>query len=73
VGAGPRPPELGRNWAQTEARGLRGGPRACCGGGRGGTPGLLFLHLNIKHPGWGLGFGVGARDTFALQDGLGTW
>jgi hypothetical protein len=24
VGAGPRPPELGRNWAQTEARGGAG-------------------------------------------------
>jgi hypothetical protein len=48
VGAGPRLPELGRNWAQTEARGGLVGPRARCGGRRGGQPGLLFKPHNIK-------------------------
>jgi hypothetical protein len=51
VGAGPRPPELGRNWAQTGARG------GCGGGRRGGQPmamangsqqpGLLIGHYDI--------------------------
>ena len=43
VGAGARLPELGRKWAQTEARGGAVGPRARCGGRGGGQPGLLFL------------------------------
>jgi hypothetical protein len=42
VGAGPRLPELGRNWAQTEAGVGLVGPRARCGGRRGGQPGVTF-------------------------------
>jgi hypothetical protein len=36
VGAGARPPELGRNWVQTEAQGGWWGPGSASGGGRGG-------------------------------------
>jgi hypothetical protein len=42
VGAGPRLPELGRNWAQTEARGGWWGPGPAAGGGAAASPGLLF-------------------------------
>jgi hypothetical protein len=45
VGAGPRPPGLGRNWAQiTEARGggLVIGPLVRCGGSCGGQQGYLL-------------------------------
>jgi hypothetical protein len=41
VGAGPRPPELGRNWAQTEARGAVG-PLGPPRGEARGQPRLLF-------------------------------
>jgi hypothetical protein len=43
VGAGPRPPELGRNGAQTDARGGLGGPRVRCrGGGAAASQGYFF-------------------------------
>jgi hypothetical protein len=49
VGAGPRrPPELGRNWAQTEARGGWWGPGPAAGGGAAATAnsqGHLLRHL----------------------------
>jgi hypothetical protein len=48
VGAGPRPPELGRNWAQTEAQGGWWGPGSAAGGGAAASPGLLFKPHNIK-------------------------
>jgi hypothetical protein len=38
VGAGPRLPELGRNWAQTEARGGWWGPGPAAGGGAARRP-----------------------------------
>jgi hypothetical protein len=43
---GPRPPGLGRNWAQTEARGgwWARGPAAGCGERRRGQPGPLIKH-----------------------------
>jgi hypothetical protein len=51
VGAGPRLPELGRNWAQTEARGGWWGPGPAAGGGAAASPGLLCKphnHNNTK-------------------------
>ena len=48
VGAGPRLPELGRNWAQTEARGGWWGPGPAAGGGAAASQGLPFKPHNIK-------------------------
>jgi hypothetical protein len=48
VGAGPRPPGLGRNWAQTEAQGGWWGPGSAAGGGAAASPRLLFKPHNIK-------------------------
>ena len=47
VGAGPRPPGLGRNWAQTEAQGGWWGPGSAAGGGAAAI-GYLFKPHNIK-------------------------
>jgi hypothetical protein len=47
VGAGPRPPELGRNWAQTDARGGWRAPGPATGGGAGPAQGY-FLSLLIS-------------------------
>jgi hypothetical protein len=46
VGAGPRPPELGRNWAQTEAREGWWGPGPAAGGGAGPAHQGYLLGLN---------------------------
>jgi hypothetical protein len=44
VGAGPRPPELGRNWAQTEARGGGWwGPGSAAGGGAAASQGYFLI------------------------------
>jgi hypothetical protein len=48
VGAGPRPPELGRNWAQTEARGGWWGPGSAAGGGAAVSQGYLLSTYNNK-------------------------
>jgi hypothetical protein len=48
VGAGPRPPGLGRNWAQTEAQRGWWGPGSAAGGGAAASPRLLFKPHNIK-------------------------
>jgi hypothetical protein len=42
VGAGPRPPELGRNWAQTEPRGGCWAPGPATGGGAGPAQGYFL-------------------------------
>jgi hypothetical protein len=48
AGAGPRPPELGRNWAQTEAQGgwLGAGPAG--GKGAAASQRLLFYQESIS-------------------------
>jgi hypothetical protein len=48
MGAGPRPPELGRNWAQTEARGGWWGPGSAAGGGAAASQGYLLSTCNTK-------------------------
>jgi hypothetical protein len=49
VGAEPRLPEPGRNWAQTDAGGGGlVGPWVRCGGRRGGQPRLLISTYNIR-------------------------
>ena len=42
VGAGPRLPELGRNWAQTEAREGWWAPGPAAGGSAAASPGVTF-------------------------------
>ena len=42
VGAGPRPPGLGRNWAQTEAQGGWWGPGPAAGGGAAASRGYFL-------------------------------
>jgi hypothetical protein len=46
--AGPRLPELGRNWAQNEAWGGWWGPGPAAGGSAAASPGLPFKPRNIK-------------------------
>ena len=49
VGAGPRLPGLGRNWAQTEAQGgWWWGPGPAAGGGAAASPRLLFKPHNYQ-------------------------
>ena len=43
VGAGPRPPGLGRNWAQTEAQGGWWGPGSAAGGGAAASQGTFLI------------------------------